>query len=225
MMKISACIFSLLLVAFIGHAQSFMPVHSPVLEQEVAFEMANECYIFFDNFSGDTLQLRWRSLSVNAPEDWVIDLCDYGLCYAGIPANGTMNPVYDTIQPYLKLVVQPGTSPGSAWIWFRVFEKDNEDNYVDVFFSLFSPGTTGSAEPDAATFEVYPNPASDLLFLENKNDRPRWARLLDAAGRTVWGQSIGAGGQATIEVSAFSEGWYFLRTAGSHQTQKILIQR
>ncbi len=160
-MKIPALSFLLLLWANTIFAQSFQPLPAPLLEKEVAFEQANECYIFFDNPSGDTLQLRWRRFDVSAPEDWVIDLCDYGLCYAGIPANGTMNPVYDTIQPYLKLIVQPGTTAGAAWLHFRVFEKDHESNYVDVFFSLHTPGTTSANEPEKLNFSVFPNPASD----------------------------------------------------------------
>ena len=205
-------------------AQTFLPVGGPVSEYETEFEQANECYIFFNNFSGDTLQLKWRSLSANIPEGWIVDLCDYGLCYVGIPPNGVMNPVYDTIQPYLKLIVQPGTEPGAAWLWFRVFEKENEDNYVDVYFSLFTPGTTLANEPDSQTLEVYPNPASDLLFVNNKSDRTRRTTLVNAAGRTLWGQTIAAGDQTMLDLATFGEGVYYLRSYGL-KTQKILIQK
>lgn len=214
----------LLLTVNTAFTQSFLPVSGPVLEQQLAFNQANECYLFFDNLSGDTLQLRWRNLSPNFPEDWVVDLCDYGLCYAGIPPNGTMAPVYDTIQPYLKLIVQPGAVAGSGWLWFRVFEKDHEDNYVDVFFSLFTQGTTGIIEPGAADLEVYPNPASDLLFIDNKSDRNREFRLLDAAGHEWSNQSILPGGHSIIEVGLFPVGTYFLQSYRA-PTQKIILQR
>jgi hypothetical protein len=222
-MKIPALSFLLLLWANTIFAQSFQPLPAPLLEKEVAFEQANECYIFFDNPSGDTLQLRWRRFDVSAPEDWVIDLCDYGLCYAGIPANGTMNPVYDTIQPYLKLIVQPGTTAGAAWLHFRVFEKDHESNYVDVFFSLHTPGTTSANEPEKLNFSVFPNPASDYLFIENEGDKTQLARLLNASGRLVWGQNLPAKGHAVVDVQAYSEGLYFLQF--DKQVQKILIQK
>lgn len=204
-------------------AQTFHPLPGPVLTQEVAFEQANECYIFFENPSGDTLQLRWRSLEVSLPQDWIADLCDYGLCYTGIPPNGTMNPVFDTIQPYLKLVVQPGTVAGSAWVWFRVFEKDNDDNFVDVYFSLFTPGTTTSSEPEMRLLRVFPNPASTFLFVENKGDEAATARLLNTKGTVVWEQTLPAMSQSRVDVQAQPAGLYFLQTA--NQTQKILIQK
>jgi len=204
-------------------AQTFQPLPGPVLEQEVAFQQANECYIFFDNLLGDTLQLRWRSFSVSKPEDWVIDLCDYGLCYTGIPPNGTMNAVYDTIQPYLKLIVQPGTTPGSAWLWFRVFEKDNESNALDVYFSLYTPGTTSANEPEALDIEVFPNPAFDILFVENKGLQSEWLEILSPTGRKIWRRPVSPGEQKMIEVNTWPAGLYYL-ARGSH-FQKILIQK
>jgi hypothetical protein len=209
--------------ANVSFAQTFQPLPAPLLEKELEFEQANECYIFFDNPSGDTLQLRWRRFEVSAPEDWVIDLCDYGLCYAGIPANGTMNPVYDTIQPYLKLIVQPGTTAGTAWLWFRVFEKDNETNYVDVYFSLYTPGLTSASEPSKASLLIYPNPASDFLFIENEGDKTYLARLLNASGRLVWGQNIQPKGHVLVDVQMYLDGLYFLQF--DQQVQKILIQK
>lgn len=204
-------------------AQTFLPLPGPVLEREVAFEQANECYIFFDNPSGDTLQLRWRSLETSLPDGWIADLCDYGLCYAGIPPNGTMNPVFDTIQPYLKLIVQPGTTPGAAWLWFRVFEKDNETNYVDVYFSLHTPGTTSAKEPEKTSLLIFPNPTSDYLFIDNEGDKPRLARLLNARGRLVWVQMIPPKGNVMVDVQTFPAGIYFLQY--DQQAQQVLIQK
>lgn len=205
-------------------AQTFFSLPDAVLEKEVAFEQANECYIFFDNPSGDSLQLRWRIFSESVPQDWKIDLCDYGLCYVGIPSNGTMNPVYDTIQPYLKLIVQPGTTPGSAWLWFHVFEKDNEDNATDVYFSLFTPGTTGAGEPQKMPLQVFPNPASDVLFIENRDGEAHTARLLNAGGKQMWERPVAANEQIQVNVQAYPSGLYFLQK-DNLQPQKILIQK
>lgn len=222
-MKIPAPAFFLLFWVNTVFGQTFFPVPDPVLEKEVAFEQANECYIFFDNPSGDTLQLRWRIFSESVPSEWTIDLCDYGLCYVGIPPNGTMSPVFDTIQPYLKLIVQPGTTPGSAWLWFRVFEKDNEDNFSDVYFSLFTPGVIGVEEPAVSKLEVFPNPAFDVLFIENNGTKHGWPTLINAAGQQLYKLAIPAGEQAMIDVSTWPDGVYYMMTG--RQTQQILIQK
>ena len=222
-MKFFALAFALLCWGNTLSGQTFFPVPGPVLEKELAYGQANECYIFFDNPSGDTLQLRWRIFSESKPAEWTIDLCDYGLCYTGIPPNGTMNPVYDTIQPYLKLIVQPDSTPGSAWLWFRVFEKDNPDNFMEVYFSLFTPGTTATREPEKLNFDVFPNPASDLLVVENKSSQTEWATLMNTTGIKIWERPVAPGEQNTIDVRPHPGGTYFLINA--RQIQQILIQR
>ena len=94
------------------------------------------------------------------PDGWDIDLCDYGLCYVGIPAGGTMNPVSGSTQAYLKLIVQPDTIAGAGWLWFQVYEVGNNSNFVDVYFSLHTPGTSGTASPgQSAGLRIFPNPA------------------------------------------------------------------
>lgn len=223
-MKVPASAFFLLFLVNAAYAQTFFPLPGPVLEKEVEFEQANECFIFFQNPSGDTLQLRWRILSESIPPDWTIDLCDYGLCYIGIPPNGTMNPVYDSIQPYLKLIVQPGTTPGAAWLWFRVFEKDNQENFTDAYFSLHTPGTTGVSVPQKTSLKVFPNPASDWLFVENNDEKKSTARLLSAEGQQVWSGVLLPRFQSTIDLRVFPAGIYFLQT-DDQQLQKILIQK
>ncbi len=222
-MKFLAPLSALLLWGMTAFGQTFFPIPGPVLEKEVVFEQANECYIFFDNPSGDTLQLRWRIISESKPTEWTVDLCDYGLCYAGIPPNGTMNPVYDTIQPYLKLIVQPGATPGSAWYWFRVFEKDNEENYTDVYFSLYTPGTTGAEEPAVSKIEIFPNPAFDILFIENDGAKHGWPTLLNAAGQQIYKLAVPPGEQAMVDVSTWPAGMYYLMNG--RKVQQILIQR
>ncbi len=222
-MKVLPLFPLLFLLAKTGFTQTFLPVSGPVMEQELAFNQANESYLFFNNLSGDTLQLRWRSLGVDMPGDWVADLCDYGLCYTGIPSTGTMNPVFD-IQPYLKLIVQPGTTAGSGWIWFRVFEKDHEDNYVDVFFSLFTTGTTSAGEPESVSMKFFPNPARNFLFLENNGPEEQHARLLNASGEEFREQAVPAGEQKQLEVGTLPDGVYFLQTDKS-RVQKVIIQR
>ncbi len=183
-MKIIVLVWCLLISAALS-AQTFSALPAATLDRELAFNEANECYIYFDNPSGDTLRLKWRQLEVSMPEGWSVDLCDYGLCYTGIPANGTMNPVFDTIQPYLKLIVQPNAVAGTAWFWFRAIEVGNDANFADVYFNLFTPGTVGAEEPEISIARIFPNPANNVLFVENTSALPLPARLTDISGRIL----------------------------------------
>jgi len=204
-------------------AQTFNAVPDPLLQKEIQFNQANECYIYFDNPSGDSLQLHWRLVESNLPEAWDADLCDYGLCYIGIPSNGLMSTVYDTIQPYLKLIVQPGDNAGATWIWFRVYEEGNEGNFVDVFYSLHTPGTLSTQDQEATDLRVYPNPSNDYVFLENKQSTRSTFRVFDTKGQWMWQGTVPAFGQEQIRVGEWPDGVYFLQNG--NRLQKILVQK
>lgn len=202
--------------------QSFMATPEPVLTQTLEFNLANECYIYFTNPSGDTLHLRWRLVESNLPDNWVADLCDYGTCYNGIPSNGLMNPVYDTIQPYLKLIVQPGENAGACWIWFRAYENGNQANYADVFFNLHTPGTLATQEPATPTVHIYPNPVSNNLKLENPGGAISGAQIIHLSGTISWTGDIPEKTTLDIPVNHWPPGSYLLKTP--KQTKQILIQ-
>lgn len=204
-------------------SQTFMAVPDALLQKEIQFEQANECYIYFNNPSGDSLQLHWRLLDSNLPEEWDADLCDYGTCYIGIPSNGLMNFVYDTIQPYLKLIVQPGMAPGATWIWFRVYEEGNEDNFEDVFFSLHTTGTLDASIADDSRFGVFPNPASSYLTMQNGQTEPAMANLVSINGQRFWQGMLPPDAQVSVWVGDWPTGVYFLQAGAS--VRKILISK
>ena len=217
--------FLILCVCFANQlfAQTFHASPAPLLVQELQFEQANECYIYFDNPSGDSLRLRWRLIESNLPAEWDADLCDYGGCYIGIPSSGLMNTVYDTIQPYLKLIVQPGTSPGSTWIWFRAYEAGNQANFEDVFFSLHTMGTLGTNTPVTAVLQAYPNPANETLHLHNASQNSTPARIFNANGQVLWQGDIPPQSAHTILVNNWPSGFYMLQNESLRQP--LLIQK
>jgi Secretion system C-terminal sorting domain len=202
-------------------AQTFFPLPGALQSSQVAFEQANECYIHFKNPSGDTLQLRWRLLERSLPDGWDVDLCDYGLCYEGIPPNGTMNPVYDTIRPYLKLIVQPGSSGGAGWVWFRAYELGNNSNFQDVYFSLHTPGTLSLPSLDKRErFSVFPNPAQDHIFLSNPTSNPLHLTIFSLQGIEVAQLEIAPLGQSSLTVSHWAKGIYWVKS--EHATQLLI---
>ncbi|MBK9335986.1 MAG: T9SS type A sorting domain-containing protein [Lewinellaceae bacterium] len=220
-MRIISFLFLLSLPAETVSGQTFSPVPGPLLEQEIALELANECTIFFENPGGDTLRLRWKAIEVSHPETWVLDLCDFGLCYIGIPPAGLMNPAAGAERPYLKLIVQPGATPGAAWLGFRVWEDGNPANFSDVFFSLHTSGITSAPEPERLRVRVFPNPTAGLLFLENPAEHALSARMLDAAGREIWRGDVAPQERRPLNLSAWPAGFYFLNING----ETLRVQR
>lgn len=223
-MRFGLFLSALLGICIVLQAQTFHPAHGSVRSAEVRFDLANECYLYFQNPSGDSLRLRWRRLEVSKPDDWIVDLCDYGACYAGIPPNSTMNFVHDTLRPYLKLIVQPGQRAGAAWFWFRVYELDNQSNFQDVYFSLYTPGTTAlDAAAALPTFSIYPNPVRETLNITFHSDHEAPAQLLDAQGRLAWQGILPAQSRVQVPTTELPNGLYFLKIGNG--VRRVLVCR
>ena len=204
------------------HAQTpFFPDPSPLKSAEVRANLANEVYLYFSNPGGDSLRLRWRLGEASLPQGWAAGLCDYGYCYFGVPNSGTMSWVYDTIQPYLKLVVIPNIVPGSAWYWFRVFEVGQDENYQDVYFSLYTEGTSGTGDPEDPGFEVFPNPASEYLNIRSTDNSPLPARIFNTQGVLMQEMTLQPLAQHIVFCQNWPIGVYYLQTATF--THKIII--
>jgi len=217
-MKIFRIVFLVLTAVGTVMAQNFEPVGSPLLEQEVLPELANECYIYFDDFTEDTLQLRWQLEEVSFPEGWDIDLCDYGVCYTGIPEAKTMLPAPGLEQPFLKLIVQPGLIAGSGWLWFRVSLAGQSTVFRDVYFSLYTPGVTAVREPETQySLTVFPNPAVHYFFAQKQDEVQVPARLCDIMGKVVWAGDL-SGTQTRIELPGLKPGIYFFETTQIRKT-------
>lgn len=214
-----------LLLGKVAHAQRFQPLPGTLLTQEVALEAANECTIYFENLSGDSLRLQWRSGEVGKPEEWDIDLCDYGLCYTGIPASGTMNAISGSTRAYLKLIIQPDTIAGQTWLWFRVWEVGQDSAYVDVYFNAHTPGVVSTDAPpqEDLNWMLYPNPTQDILFLQYIGQKPDAdMRIRNSIGQPIWSGKLVAGQTRTFSVSHWPRGLYFVDDTNGHTKQLLL---
>jgi hypothetical protein len=74
-----------------------------------------------------------------------------------------------------------------------------------------------------AAIELYPNPATDQLHLHSA--KPMQARLdiVDAMGKTVYSKQLINEANATIDISAYTKGIYFVRLHNATQQQTMEI--
>jgi hypothetical protein len=75
------------------------------------------------------------------------------------------------------------------------------------------------------TLQVYPNPASGIVYISFPNAMPRSVALINAAGQTVQQLNV-ADSYMGMDLSSYSQGIYFIRVSSSSgiQTIKILIR-
>lgn len=202
-------------------AQTF-EADPPVLEQEVYFELANEAIINFNNLGSDTLQLRWKLLSADFPTEWNVALCDYGLCYEGIPLSGLMNPAPSPEKPFLKLVILPDQHPGVGTATFRVYNHQNQSEFVDVTFHANTPGASGdhAFTLDKASLTAFPNPAFGQIHLRHHSHQTMPFEIFDASGTSRLQGVIPAQQTYSVDLNGWPAGPYYIRTAA--QTLKFI---
>lgn len=108
---------------------------------------------------------------------------------------------------------------------YRVVATDTsgcENNSLNYFFS-----TIGINEMAASTIKVFPNPASEKLFIDNSAfDSPLTVTVFDNLGKVIINTKISQQLEA-IDISQLNNGVYFitLRNNRVNQTQKIIVNK
>lgn len=83
----------------------------------------------------------------------------------------------------------------------------------------------GINEENAEKFSVYPNPASDVLYISSTVSEPYTVTIFDSVGKQLFTQHV-QNRQATVDVSSLSSGLFFveIRTKTAKTVQKVVIQ-
>jgi hypothetical protein len=110
----------------------------------------------------------------------------------------------------------------SSPVTYRVTAEDGT-SYQDWLVSIGFDPAVGTGISETESFRIYPNPATDAIFLE----LPREAdvRLYDLMGKIIYSQDR-VRGHMTLHVSEFSRGMYILRLSwvdGSMQQREVVL--
>jgi hypothetical protein len=120
----------------------------------------------------DSAYITWRLVENTCPEEWDIQACDYQHCYTGLPNYGDMNGVAAGGQGYLRMIVNPFTTPGLGMLHFLIYPTGEPLNYTDAYYYLQT--TVLSTESSQGVLEtavvrsneiLYSGPISGELFL------------------------------------------------------------
>jgi hypothetical protein len=73
--------------------------------------------------------------------------------------------------------------------------------------------------------KAYPNPVSDILFLENLGEAQSF-KIFDMLGRERAQQVVGTANSTSVDFSGFEKGLYLLKiSADNNELNTILIQK
>jgi hypothetical protein len=147
-------------------------------------DMYTEHYMYIGHDLPDSAYITWRLVENTCPEEWDIQACDYQHCYTGLPNYGNMSGVAAGGQGYLRMIVNPFTTPGLGMLHFLIYPTGEPLNYTDAFY-YFSTTVLNAQEAqelsESAVLNrneiVYSGPISGELFLYSISGK----RLLSVA--------------------------------------------
>lgn len=224
---LSKGIIALFLFSFfstIALGQSFTVSPDTIFSTQISQSEYGEMHIDLTNTSGDTIVFEWVRLSNTFDSTWSQVFCDYQSCLAYIPESGIMNPVMDGQKGFIKLTLGRTTDEGGGSAKFKVWSQGDTASAVVLSFNV--DALVGIEDDIASSFEVFPNPVADFLYVRNNASQYGTGtyRMIDLTGAIIQKQKIEANQMKIIDLSALAAGLYFVefQLAGATVSKKII---
>ena len=185
MQRFSAIIVSLVF-SVSAHAQFYVTPTDSLVEVVNADSLYSNLKIDMVNELSDSLQLTWRLIEEIKPEGWAVNLCDLGECYSGVPGTADMQPAGPGEAGFLKLVLSPLSIVGVGFWHFWVYPTGDDDNYVNIYFSVTAEVIDGVVSLEEDHWKIGPNPANDKIFISgDSNETPKMVQLFSISGSLI----------------------------------------
>lgn len=153
-------------------------------------------------------------------KNFIIERSADGINFNAIGTIASMGDA-NTGRSYSFMDLSP--KQGINFYRLKMVDIDGRFTYSWIVIVQFS-------DKDQQVVKVFPNPANDNLYINFSNTVPAIfsCRLLDAAGKTVWGNDINTATRNTVPINtaALAEGIYFVTVKNGEISyrQKIVIK-
>ncbi len=157
--------------------------------------------------------LVWEREEVFLERDWETAICDPIICYQ--PHVNSMYFDVEPNQPFdMTTHLYPNGADGDSAFVRLFMHEENTPETVYKFTYTFYADQTSSVEVErleSATPRLYPNPAADVLNIQNDKNIDRF-EIFNVVGRMVHSSNHATGRQ--IDVSNLQPGLYFVKLFG-----------
>ena len=143
------------------------------------------------------------------------DTYDAGTTFLGnVDANGD----------YTYAPSEDAFGDGTHWFIDALFSA-NRGATLDPDEPLPNPNDTTSISNSIGSLNIYPNPANDMVVLNDVNDFAS-IQVIDMTGKTVMSVNNNAAKNVTLNVTSLEAGIYVIKATGNDKvaTQRLIIE-
>ncbi len=188
-------------------------------------EEYNIFQVYLHNDTDEALNLSWRIVENTLPEEWNVTLCDNVNCYGILPQSADLDPIAAADSAIMKIDVNPELVTGQGVLRFFINETGSPNPYKELIFDI-NTGTTNTQDLFSGSVQIFPNPATDWVRIENQHDQPLQFQLIDQQGRLLRMATLNSQDQLEWGLLHLPKGSYFLRMESNERVvvRKLLLQ-
>ena len=224
-MKKQFLLLTLLVGSFTLAAQEISITPTPTFQGVAELEAYNIFQVYLHNDTNEDINLSWRIVENTFPEEWGITLCDNVNCYGILPDNADLDPIAAADSAIMKIDVNPELVEGNGILRFFINETGAPTPYKELVFEI-TTGTTDTKDLFNGAVQIFPNPASEWVKVDNQLGFPLNVQLADYQGRLLRQAYVPSNDIADWQVSDLPKGTYFLRLESTHRVviRTLVIQ-
>ncbi|MEM1218586.1 MAG: T9SS type A sorting domain-containing protein [Bacteroidota bacterium] len=188
-------------------------------------EEYNIFQVYLHNDSDDALNLSWRIVENTLPEEWNVTLCDNVNCYGILPQSADLDPIAAADSAIMKIDVNPELVAGQGILRFFINETGSPNPYKELIFDI-STGTTNTKDLFSGAVQIFPNPATEWVRIENQLDQNLQFQLIDQQGRLLRMATLNSEDQLEWGLDDLARGTYYLRMESNERVvvRTLLLQ-
>lgn len=210
--------FTIIFVLFLGFAQAqnftFEPTSTLVKTITISdISDLNIDIIKTENI--DTLWLEYELVSNTLPEEWYAGYCDNHGCWGTLPESGYMSPMFEDLNSYIRLSINPEGWDGSGMVEYYVYEIGHYEEGMLMTFIVDTPGFVGFHEIRKNEISLQPNPFAEQINIYSFNTIEE-INIYDIMGRQI--EKLNTGYQNTILINSnnWPKGLYLVEIKDIH---------
>jgi len=175
----------------------------------------------------DTLRLDYELITNTLPDEWYQSYCDNHGCYGNLPESGSMSPIYEGFEAFVKLYIGPNNVEGGGTVQYYIYESNHYENGLIMTFIMHTPDFVDVNDTIETTMiHYYPNPFRQQLHIQAIESNSE-IRIYNLTGQTIYYKKSTAKQDIVINTEEWFPGIYLLNIINENglRTTKRIIKK